>query len=1351
MSRSSSRSRNNLPSTSGRIRIANEISEREHDREGPVPSSLSLLSARRPSWAPAPHDNHNSQDRIIAGLASYRDVPTFNVPNQADNSSPEIDGGNFRRNLHIDMKDLVGDAVGNMSISPVGRDIVLAARRGLFIIDLEAPLEVPRFLPQGGTWEVADVQWNPHHLRAEYIVSTSSEKLLIWNLSMPGNMSIEHVLRSHYRAITDINWHTSEPHLVSSVGIDSWIWTWDLRETRKPVLGLCAFNAGGTQVKWNRQDADVLASSHMDEVLIWDRRKGSLPTARIRAHSAKIYGIDWAHARASDIVTCSLDKSIKVWNVKEAISTEETAQPQPLTAITTRYPVWRARDLPFGRGVLSLPQRGETILEMWAEHNPLTPAEVFAGHEDVVKEFVWRRGSTSGEYQLITWSKDRTLRFWHVGPDIMEKFGWKAGTTVAEAQPQNLFDQRQSFRHPPQSLEHVPTLSAPIGSRSILAEVRAGPPQPPPKPTNPVLQPHHGSAARGKGILLLEPGAAASSPRGHTVQPIYNQTHRPIPIPATAKITRGKAMGGRSAKVDPIVWLSSVKVENRRDESSSSRVSSSSTASPQRENSSAARNGKRKRSLSKVRENKDGDGEQSLWPEITSVLTKLASSNKIRLEKNDLSKRRTCTIGLHGPWGESSSVFVRVSFRFPKGYPHAPHPEGTPEVELERTPLISRRTRAIMRKKLRALRERHRPCLEACLRFLLFGDEDDQVSASVSSESSSEDEDPGQLAPKPRTFTAALLRNNKKSLTEPRTSQGVFGPNGELVCFFWSPRRGPRNSEAASSANNSLSPPSFRPLFQPPSLLSDAVRRLALAACDQQVDRADFRRSDESDYTVRIMTNLLTFSAQKSRRNSDGHPANDGPSHCTAPAKPACRTTVYIRLPDDVNLFRRKVASEYIFDAATLPSLCATNARIAREHGQFSHERVFRTLESLFPPREAAASFNIFTVTGLHIIEQLHKHFCVNYDIQMLAMIAVVFLKAYARVSVPIIRPPSPKEPPSAVSKTDDDYFSSPVVKDPRAAVLSPGWPRLSSVSPTGPSVPAASLLSTSTSSRGSWSSLFNPGSVRQLMSGVPESITTPLDAMSPRAPPVPIPIGDIIPRLPNPDSPRRKALGKDASPSLTAPLSKSWSETHVIPLARPSLSQSSSQGRRPTFPRVDNAKQTASQKKLVIFDKEPESKESASANVCRAFFQPDRLARLACHIISYAEVLLKWKLDFKRLELLNAVKTSEFVKTPPVSQQEFGFDIQPTCKRCGQKQTNAETCSLCGARPGKPSCSICRLPVKGLSIWCGHCLHISHVKCWRDTQSDVCGSGCGCPCSGSRKPSSRRDSRTHSPSPLVV
>lgn len=113
---------------------------------------------------------------------------------------------------------------------------------------------------------------------------------LIWNLLLVGKTSIDFILQAHYRAITDINWHTTECDIVISTGIDSWLWAWDLRATRKPIFGLSAFKgsiyhtflslfwmltyvlAGGTQVKWNRQDANIIASSHADEVLIWDRR-----------------------------------------------------------------------------------------------------------------------------------------------------------------------------------------------------------------------------------------------------------------------------------------------------------------------------------------------------------------------------------------------------------------------------------------------------------------------------------------------------------------------------------------------------------------------------------------------------------------------------------------------------------------------------------------------------------------------------------------------------------------------------------------------------------------------------------------------------------------------------------------------------------------------------------------------------------------------------------------------------------------------------------------------------------------------------------------------------------------------
>jgi len=210
-----------------------------------------------------------------------------------------------------------------------------------------------------------------------------------------------------------------------------------------------------------------------------------------------------------------------------------------------------------------------------------------------------------------------------------------------------------------------------------------------------------------------------------------------------------------------------------------------------------------------------------VWNRITSVLTKLATP-KIKLEKvsfqvfssplltpifmkHDLTKRRTCTFGLHGPWGESSLVFIRVTFTFPRNYPQATYPDGIPIIDLERNPLISLKDRAFMLRRLTAIREHRRPCLESCLRFLLFRDEEERRPGEPwrmvdqgESSSSDEGEDDGLIqnargiggsggggAGKKTRDGTGILRGNK-NLVEPRTSQGTFGPNGEVffVCIL---------------------------------------------------------------------------------------------------------------------------------------------------------------------------------------------------------------------------------------------------------------------------------------------------------------------------------------------------------------------------------------------------------------------------------------------------------------------------------------------------------------------------------------------------------------------------------------
>ncbi|CAI7639717.1 unnamed protein product [Penicillium pancosmium] len=323
----------------------------------------------------------------------------------------------------------VEQPVGAMSISPCGRDVVLASKEGLHVIDLDSPYSPPRYLPHHTPWEVADVQWSPFASRDQWV------KALVWNLAMKTwQNSIEHVLHAHSRAITDVNFSAFHPDLLATCSVDSFIHCWDLRTPSRPAISFSDWFTGATQVKWNRQDPHVIASSHDRFLRIWDDRMGAYPIRSIEAHDTKIYGVDWNRVRRGALATCSLDRTVKFWDY-----TSDTDVPEKM--IKTPFPVWRARNTPFGWGVLAMPQRGNGDLHLYSRRagdgaNPdddLPLVHSFPGHKGQVKEFLWRPrgGVTDGidnrEFQLVTWGTDRELRLHRVDPEILERVGYEKG------------------------------------------------------------------------------------------------------------------------------------------------------------------------------------------------------------------------------------------------------------------------------------------------------------------------------------------------------------------------------------------------------------------------------------------------------------------------------------------------------------------------------------------------------------------------------------------------------------------------------------------------------------------------------------------------------------------------------------------------------------------------------------------------------------------------------------------------------------------------------------------------------------------------------------------------------------
>lgn len=348
----------------------------------------------------------------------------------------------------------VDGAIGTMSLSPNGRDAVLAGRKGLFIIDLDDPFTTPRWLHHITSWEVADVQWSPHHsAKPSWVISTSNQKALLWDLARPSSNAIINVLHQHSRAITDINFHPSDPEVLATCSVDTFVLGWDMRTPRKPVARWAEWRAGATQVKWNHDNPYEIASSHDNSFYIWDTRKGALPVVKVnQAHTGKINGIDFSGG-SSNIITCSNDSKIKFWDLTSykiedfssdfnyfANENERSTDIRPSVVINTSFPVARARNLPFGSekacGIMPLIGGENSIHIVNYDHAHTAslgsnrtqvidsdPVFKFQGHNGAIKDFLWRTRHSNymnfesrskwKDFQLVTWSsQDCDLKLW---------------------------------------------------------------------------------------------------------------------------------------------------------------------------------------------------------------------------------------------------------------------------------------------------------------------------------------------------------------------------------------------------------------------------------------------------------------------------------------------------------------------------------------------------------------------------------------------------------------------------------------------------------------------------------------------------------------------------------------------------------------------------------------------------------------------------------------------------------------------------------------------------------------------------------------------------------------------------
>ena len=234
-------------------------------------------------------------------------------------------------NLIIDIKKRIRHEgeVNRARYMPQNSSIIAtkSPSKSVFVFNYELHPELPigndvkaEHECHGHSSEGYGICWNPK--KEGLLLSGALDgSICTWDLQEAG-LSVSALLRimdAHTNGVEDVDWHKHYDYMFGSVGNDSMLALYDVRQGSNASFQRVHAHEGDVHaIAFNPESEHLLATGGADNMVnLWDLRKLGEKLHSFERHSKEVLQVSWAPYSEAILGSCSSDRRVNIWDVNQ--------------------------------------------------------------------------------------------------------------------------------------------------------------------------------------------------------------------------------------------------------------------------------------------------------------------------------------------------------------------------------------------------------------------------------------------------------------------------------------------------------------------------------------------------------------------------------------------------------------------------------------------------------------------------------------------------------------------------------------------------------------------------------------------------------------------------------------------------------------------------------------------------------------------------------------------------------------------------------------------------------------------------------------------------------------------------